>query len=179
MGEWDKCDHRGACPYCGFRCVLHCGIARNHTEWRSMTWRSMTKARMMKRLEIVAFPGVSRVAKYPVGESNPCYRRERAASWASRRTGRRNSWQVHPSSISELALPFDADSNPKVFPGYPRCGNRDSSSGLSRCCQRACDDIAARAGGLVWPSNGVFPSETLVNPHPRVITQNPGIPGPR
>ena len=24
----------------------------------------------------------------PVGDSNPCYRRERAASWASRRTGR-------------------------------------------------------------------------------------------
>lgn len=30
----------------------------------------------------------SRKAKYPVGESNPCLRRERAVSWATRRTGR-------------------------------------------------------------------------------------------
>jgi site-specific DNA recombinase len=28
----------------------------------------------------------------PVGDSNPCYRRERAASWASRRTGRGGVW---------------------------------------------------------------------------------------
>ena len=28
----------------------------------------------------------------PVGDSNPCYRRERAASWASRRTGRGGLW---------------------------------------------------------------------------------------
>lgn len=26
--------------------------------------------------------------RYPVGESNPCFRRERAASWTTRRTGR-------------------------------------------------------------------------------------------
>ncbi len=39
----------------------------------------------------------------PVGDSNPCYRRERAASWASRRTGRgapwltRLAWPVKPA----------------------------------------------------------------------------------
>src|SRR5487761_2095686 len=38
-----------------------------------------------------AFGGRSFIPKWrPVGDSNPCCRRERAASWASRRTGRGN-----------------------------------------------------------------------------------------
>jgi hypothetical protein len=44
-------------------------------------WRTPSHARTMSR------QAMNR-QQYPVGESNPCLRRERALSWATRRTGR-------------------------------------------------------------------------------------------
>jgi hypothetical protein len=38
--------------------------------------------------------GRARINQYPVRESNPCYRRERATSWATRRTGREEMTNV-------------------------------------------------------------------------------------
>ena len=47
------------------------------------------------------FPGVWRrrpiCTRYPVGESNPCYRPENPASWATRRTGRSGTVQCNAS----------------------------------------------------------------------------------
>ena len=46
--------------------------------------------RAAQEYEIPAIPrsaGISFVTRYPQGDSNPCRRRERAVSWASRRWG--------------------------------------------------------------------------------------------
>ena len=50
-------------------------------------------------------------SKYPVGESNPCLRRERALSWATRRTGRK--WRE--SRIFRHAGPLVNWSNAAAF----------------------------------------------------------------
>ncbi len=65
--------------------------------------------------------------QYPVGESNPCYRRERAASWASRRTGLGYAESV--TSLRVDTIPFcgylRSTKHPRLWKlyHYPYCTN--------------------------------------------------------
>ena len=67
--------------------------AAQHPVARKRTRRSKHKKARKTRAEVqtcaIACDYCTRLTQYPVGESNPCLRRERALSWATRRTGRR------------------------------------------------------------------------------------------
>ena len=54
----------------------------------------------------------------PLRDSNPCYRRERAVSWASRRTGRAARWGSGPPSHGQAATAQAGAASVMMKPGF-------------------------------------------------------------
>ena len=84
--------------------------------------------------------------KYPVGESNPCLRRERALSWATRRTGRSDMDREFSALMGELSIAcgktpllaprrkssFQRSDRPRSLPPEMQRGKRQTLSDQSK-----------------------------------------------